>query len=320
MRSIIVLLMYPLLYGFVPADPPAFISSEFNGNHAVNQGNAEFSTVQHQRELLFEINDGQQPLAEKFVAQSSSYRIGFSEAYFLIEYRGKNAQLEQQKITFLGGNPEVEIVLQKPSDAKINYYNGQDSSDWFRNVKSFEQLIYIGLYDGIDVVFYGDDHGRVEFDFVLSEGADPNQIRLSIPETELYLDSTSGKVQLNTWLALDKLAIYQKSGSSSIEIPGSYKLKSIGELAFDVSEYNHDSILIIDPVVIYSTYLGGSEGSETVADIAVDDQGNVYLLGQSDFSLQWYISKLIPGKLDFEFINWFGSTDGSEVPHQCISA
>ncbi|MGH8010614.1 MAG: SBBP repeat-containing protein, partial [Candidatus Binatia bacterium] len=55
------------------------------------------------------------------------------------------------------------------------------------------------------------------------------------------------------------------------------------EVGFAIASYDPDKSLVIDPVLEYSTYLGGSN-YETGIDIAVDAAGHAYVIGETESS------------------------------------
>jgi hypothetical protein len=131
---------------------------------------------------------------------------------------------------------------------------------------------YKDVYPGINLLFYG--RGReMEFDWIVSPGANPGAIRMAFGGAKPLL-TASGDVRLGR-VTLRQPVIYQ--GERRIE--GGYITKA-GEIAFRVGEYDHSQPLVIDPVLVFATMIGGSD-QDTLWSVGVDAAGNVYSAGQS---------------------------------------
>ena len=55
-------------------------------------------------------------------------------------------------------------------------------------------------------------------------------------------------------------------------------VKDSTHVSFEVAHYDASKPLVIDPVLIYASYLGGT-GADQANGIAVDSTGSVYLAG-----------------------------------------
>ena len=162
-----------------------------------------------------------------------------------------------------------------------NYFLGGDPRRWQTGVPNFAKVTARGIYPGIDAVFYGSER-RLEYDLIVAPGADPRQIRLVFDggpgpriaaDGSLVLDSGNG--------VLRQLApvVYQDDAHGRRHsVPGRYVLRGPDVVGFEVAEYDHDRALVLDPVLVYSSYLGGS-GGDFAASIAVDAAGNTYIAG-----------------------------------------
>src|SRR5207247_5582235 len=181
---------------------------------------------------------------------------------------------------------------------KANYFIGNDPKKWRTNVPTYAKVQYRDLYHGIDLIYYGNQR-QLEYDFVVSPGADPNLIKLAFEGAKEITLPDSGDLILTTDtgdVRLQKPLVYQlrKDGHKEL-IAGNYVIRptltvsssSQGEgtrhaspvtVAFQIADYDASRALIIDPVLFYSTYLGGS-GEDDGNGIAVDDYGNEYVTG-----------------------------------------
>jgi hypothetical protein len=174
--------------------------------------------------------------------------------------------------------PHVEPLELLPS--KSNYFIGNEPAKWRTNVPMYAKVQYQDVYPGVDLVYYG-NQGQLEYDFVVASGADPSRIRFSIHgakklETDAYGDLILDLAE--TEVRLLKPTVYQHVAGGRKEIAGRYVLRGRRVVGFEVSGYDRNEPLIIDPVLSYSTYLGGSSGAFGNA-IAVDSAGNAYVTG-----------------------------------------
>ena len=162
----------------------------------------------------------------------------------------------------------------------MNYFRGKDSSRWRTNVATYERVRYEGVYPGVDVVFYG-RQGQLEYDFVVSAGADPAAIRLAFEGPAPLRQDEKGNLLLDVGgetLRLSRPVIYQETDGSRRSVAGDFALGSTGEVGFRIGAYDASRPLVIDPVLSYSTYLGGS-AYDSATGVAVDEAGDVYVTG-----------------------------------------
>jgi uncharacterized protein (TIGR03437 family) len=191
---------------------------------------------------------------------------------------GKNAS-DSASLDLLGANPSPEIVGLDELAGKSNYFIGNNPAQWHIGIKTFARVRYKDIYPGIDLLYYGRQH-HLEYDFVVSSDSDPRQIRFKIggkgrvgldPAGDLLLQTGDRQIQLR------RPAIYQQIEQRRHEVSGAYRIQD-DEVHFEIASYDHSKPLVIDPVLIYSTYLGGS-GIDTATGIAVDSAGNAYVVG-----------------------------------------
>jgi hypothetical protein len=193
----------------------------------------------------------------------------------------------------------------------VNYFIGEDPSKWRANIPTYQKVAYKNVYDGIDLVYYG-NQGHLEYDLIVAPGADPTQIRLAFHGAEQIAVDAQGDLVLSLpqsvsdaaadeatpAVRLHKPVVYQMDEQGGKHfLAGSYVLlaaetafrpASAGlhasdspHVAFQVASYDASRPLIIDPVLSWATYLGGS-GSDGANKIALDVAGNVYVTGVTD--------------------------------------
>jgi hypothetical protein len=163
-----------------------------------------------------------------------------------------------------------------------NYYPGSAPNGWRAGVPNYERVRFPQVYPGIDLVYYGNQR-QLEYDFVVAPGADPKQIRATWTGAGSLRLDRRGDLLLSTQgreLRQHKPLAYQDIDGKRITIGARYKLDK-GELRLALSRYDHKFPLVVDPVLIYSTYVGGPTGDEANG-IAVDSTGAAYITGATE--------------------------------------
>jgi hypothetical protein len=184
------------------------------------------------------------------------------------------------RLKLLGSNavPTLSGVEEQPG--KSNYFLGNDRTKWRTGVPHYARVEYREVYPGIDLTYHGSQR-QLEYDFVVAPGADPAAIRLGIegggdlrldPDGNLIVKTASGD------LVQRAPVVYQEAGGVRRTILGRYVLKARGEVGFEVAAWDRTRPLVIDPVLVYSTYLGGT-ADDIGYGIAVDAAGNAYVAG-----------------------------------------
>jgi uncharacterized protein (TIGR03437 family) len=166
-----------------------------------------------------------------------------------------------------------------------NYFRGADPKRWHTGIPQFKKVLQREVYPGIDVAFYGNGR-RLEFDFVVSPGADPDSVEIAFDGTERVEISGEGDLVLHTpsgELLSRRPRVYQTQNGVEQAVDASYVFRDQGRVGFRLSEHDPSRALIIDPVVEYATHLGGQD-DDGARGVAVDDDGNAYITGFAEFS------------------------------------
>ena len=227
----------------------------------------------------FEPNLGQAEAGSEFVAQGMGYRLALTrtESHMLLRNDRGVANLSWRLLD-ASALTKWESLDQLPS--RSNYFRGQNPSAWVTNVPTFARVREAGVYPGIDLVYYGDQR-QLEYDFAIAPGANPGLIRMRFGGwNSMRLDS-AGNLVLETpagQVIQHKPVVYQTVAGERRDIEGRFVLAGNRDVAFKIGRYDRSAPLTIDPVLAYSTFLGGPASDQGNA-IAVDKSGNVYITG-----------------------------------------
>jgi Beta-propeller repeat len=236
--------------------------------------------------ITFEANDGQTDSKVKFLSRGGGYNLFLTQSEAVLTLRrersrGDAGAQSTVRMKLIGADPAPRMEGLDRLPGRSNYIIGRDSSRWRRNVESFAKVRYRSAYPGIDLIYYGNQR-QIEYDFVVAPGADPNVIRLGFDGTDqieidaqgdLVLKIADGEVRQR------KPVAYQEVSGVRREVTSRYAVKDKQEVGFELGEYDHTRPLVIDPVMAYSTYLGGGSNANSPGSIVVDAAGNAYVTG-----------------------------------------
>jgi hypothetical protein len=229
--------------------------------------------------LLFEANRGQTHDEVRFLSRGPGYSLYLTAGEAVLALPGPVAL----RMSLAGASAEAHVSGLEELAGKANYFIGRDPAKWRTNVPTYAKVEYRGVYPGIDLVYYGNQR-QLEYDFIVAPGADPQRIVLDFKGVEkLEIDAQGDLVMHAAGGALrqHKPVIYQAIDGVRRQVAGGYVIKDAHQVAFQVAAYDQARPLVIDPVLSYSTYLGGA-GIEEPWTIAVDATGNAYVTGSTN--------------------------------------
>jgi uncharacterized repeat protein (TIGR01451 family) len=225
--------------------------------------------------LAFEANDGQADAAVKFLARSGRHQLRLSSRSVVLQSIDGSVG-----IGFAGANDSSKVEGIDRLPGRRNYLLGNDPKHWQTGVPTFQSVLYRDLYPGIDLTFYGNQN-EFEYDFIVKPGADPHAIRLQIDRATHARISDNGDLVLTHGAAeviQRRPNIYQDINGQRRKVEGHYSLSRRGKIKFQIGRYDPTRPLVIDPTLVYSTYLGAG-GDDSGSSIAIDSSGNVYVTG-----------------------------------------
>jgi hypothetical protein len=238
--------------------------------------------------LSFEANEGQADRRVQFLSRGAGFGLFLTSGEAVVETQ--DATLHMQ---LLGGNAAAVASPIDPLPGSVNYIQGNNPARWKTDVHSYQRVQYSGVYPGVDLVYYGNQR-QLEYDFILAPGADAGQIGLRFTGATLKIDHQGDLVLASSRgeARFHKPIVYQMADGVRVDVPGAYHVSG-QRVTFVLGPYDHSRSLIIDPVLSYMTYLGGSDsdyignassqgtGGHQSNGIAVDGSGSVYVTGST---------------------------------------
>lgn len=275
----------PRLYAASPAQ---------SGNaHPLHSSLRSAQIVYAHLPLVFEANQGQTNPQVKYLAHGSNYGLFLTSQGAVLTLHAAD-KTSAVRMTLAGSNADAKVGGVDELPGKSNYIIGNDPAKWHSNIPLFSRVRYANVYPGIDLLFYG-KQGQLEYDFQVARGTDPAKISLDFSGSNPLQLTDAGDLALNTpagKVLLHAPQVYQEIGGAKQTVAARFVLHD-EKVGFALGPYDHSRTLVIDPVISYSTYLGGSgdEACSTISGtgvpvpgcpaIAVDPAENIYIAGST---------------------------------------
>lgn len=252
--------------------------------------------------MSFEANQGQADPQVRFLSHGEGYSLFLTggEAVLALQ-KPQKGDLESPKHSLLGrpggrAMPRKTDVLRMqfvgsrrsvhpagvdrlPGTA--NYFIGNDPSQWHTGVPTFGKVTYAGIYPGVDLVYYGNQN-QLEYDFVVAPHADATSIHLRFAGGKKLKLDPNGNLEViakNGEITFRKPVIYQEKNGARLSVKGRFTLLKSDSVGFAIGKYDRSIPIVIDPILSYSTYLGGTNGASYGTAISVDGDGDAYVTG-----------------------------------------
>jgi beta-propeller repeat-containing protein len=254
--------------------------------------------------LSFEPNVGQADPRIRFLARGPGYGAFFTgtEIHFsfqtqettvsndlrvhkLAQHKGPSGRGTRSttfRMSFVNASPNAKLVGLDELPGKSNYLIGNDRAKWRTNIRNYGRVKCHDVYPGVDLLYYGNQR-QLEYDLVVAPGADPNQIRLAFDGVRaMRVESGTGDLLLETGAGQElrhaRPNIYQQIGTRRVAVAGNYQILDEQTVAFAVTEYDQAQSLVIDPTVVFTTFITGNSADVPVG-VAADNSGNSYITG-----------------------------------------
>lgn len=276
----------------------------------------------------FEANRGQATAPVKFIARGQGFALLLSAREAVLRLRdGATGGAAWLRMQLVNANRRPRVAGLNEQSGRSHYFIGGAARRWITEVKAWSKVRYQAVWPGVDLIWYGNGQ-QFEHDFIVAPGADPARIKLAFAGAQSLRLDPDGALALRVQggeLRLLKPIAWQEVNGARREVACAYRLGANNQISFRLGSYNRQARLVIDPVLSYSTFLGGNNTDNGVS-IAVDRDGNTYLVGSTastDFpgasavqaikGNQWdaFVLKLNANGSGVTYATWLGG-DGND--------
>jgi outer membrane protein assembly factor BamB/plastocyanin len=304
--------------------------------------------------IAFQPNVGQAAAGISYLARGNGFGLALSPGGLTMTFRpqasvpsppsgrahyvhSNPADAAVVRVAFPGADSGPTLVAGDKLPGTVNYLLGPNRKSWHQNVPTYGRVTYQALYPGIDLEFSGAG-GKLEYIYTLAAGSDPGVIRLAFSgQDALSVDAAGNLVATvkGEILTQPPPVAYQTVGTERRSVSSRYVLLDAKTVGFQLGDYDHALPLTIDPVLVYSTYLGGTS-DDIALGLAMDTSGNAYVTGytfSTDFptttgsyqttnkgSYDVFVSKLDPTGSTLLYSTYIGGTKDDEAGAIAVEA
>ena len=225
--------------------------------------------------LQFESNEGQVDRRARFLARGAGYSLLLNADGLALNLAHRGHAPARSVSMHLLGARAANIVGREKTPTQTNYYLGKDPSHWHLNIPSYRSVAYLGIYDGIDLIYHGNG-SQLEYDFVIGPAADPSLIRMSFDGLHPKLHGQDLSFEGQDSFSLRSLKAFQILNGERREVEAKWEVVG-DEAAIRLGAYDRTHELIIDPVFFYGTYIGGTSSDAAVSIVPASQPGYFYV-------------------------------------------
>jgi hypothetical protein len=231
--------------------------------------------------LSFVPNKGQVDARARFYAQAPGLGVFFGDDKVTLALQ-KERKGHALELRFPGANPDAVPEALDRRAGKVNYMTGSDRSKWQTDIPTYGAIRYRSLWPGIDLTFKGRP-GALKYELTVHPGADPSDVRLAYAGASGLSVTDAGALNVATTLGAlvdQRPKTFQRGGDGTTPVESSYALHGANAYGFSLGPYDHSRALVIDPGLVYSTFIGGSD-QDKAYDVALDAGGAAYVTGSA---------------------------------------
>ncbi|MEJ2574759.1 MAG: SBBP repeat-containing protein [Gammaproteobacteria bacterium] len=246
----------------------------------ISQAGATPALSLPEQPLAFEANHGQTNPQVAYLARGKGYMLFLEPTEAILALKTHSA-VRRLSMRLLGAASRPPMHPAAALPGRHNYYIGNDPRQWHTGIPTYARVVSRGVYPGIDMIYHG-KAGQLEYDFHVAPGADPRAIRLAIAGSDTMTVNARGDLVLKVGgeqVIHRAPYAYQIRHGAKVAVDARYRIHG-RTVAFQLGDYDHRRPLIIDPTLIYGSYVGGT-GDDTARAVAVDASGNIYITGKT---------------------------------------
>lgn len=230
--------------------------------------------------IAFEPNRGQAPPDVQFLSRGLRHDLLFTGQGARLDVPGRRSgSISSLDIAFVNANTDIRMAGLNTLGYRSSYFIGNDRTKWVNDLPNFSKVRYHQVWNGMDVVFYGNE-SRLEYDVTVAPGADPKNAVFAFSNAQSVRLNTDGDLVLHFEqgdIVQHKPIAYQTVGNLRKAVPAKYVVAG-NHVSFSIGKYDTSQELIIDPILWFSlprldsSYLTGTGA-------ATDSSGNSYAAG-----------------------------------------
>ena len=226
--------------------------------------------------VVFEANLGQADADADFLVNAPGCTVHLAASNATLRPHDGGREL---RMDIVGADSAAAGTGEAALPGHSNYYRGNDPSKWVTGVRHYERVRYTDIYAGIDLVYHGSQQ-QLEYDFVVEPGVDPSAIALRFDGADgVALDHGDVVIRMgDAEVRQHAPVVYQQHGGRREYVEAHYRVGDDGTLSFSIGAYDGGRELVIDPVITFSTFYGGSAYDDCFS-VAVDASGNIVMVG-----------------------------------------
>jgi hypothetical protein len=231
--------------------------------------------------FTFVENKGQLDSSARYMGAGPTFRAWFQDRGVLYQQG-----LAMCQVQFKGGSPNPRIEAADPTGASANYFRGADTRRWKTHLPLFGALLYREVWPGIDIRFRAEED-QTKAEYLVSPGGSVGDIQLLFDApTEIQSDGSLAVFGASGRFVENKPFIFQDSESGKVIVQGGFRREKDGTIGFTVAAYDPQKPLVIDPIILFGGYFGGSAQS-SITSVAVNSYFNTIVAG-------WTLSTDLP--------------------------